>query len=79
MRGTARVGVELLIQQGEATRNAKLIDMAGLVLKRQAEKIEDATELAGKIASLQERFVSPMGMNPSYRVHERAVGGIALP
>ncbi len=79
MRGTARTGVELLIQQGEATRNAKLIDLAGLVLKRQADKIEGSDDLAGKIASLQERFVSPMAMNPSYKVHERAVGGIALP
>jgi len=52
MRGTAKVGVELLIQQGESTKNAKLIDMAGLALKPQAEKIEGANDLASKIASL---------------------------
>ncbi|HEY4082699.1 MAG TPA: response regulator [Burkholderiaceae bacterium] len=78
MRGTARIGVELLIQQGEATRNAKLIDMAGLVLKRQAEKIENADDLAGRIASLQERFVQPLGVNPTAKPQRREAGGLAL-
>ena len=78
MRGTARIGVELLIQQGEATRNAKLIDMAGLVLKRQADKIEDAGDLAGRIASLQERFVQPLGVNTTAKPQRREAGGLSL-
>ncbi|MFO1227039.1 response regulator [Roseateles sp.] len=76
MRGTARTAVELLIQQGETTRNAKLIDMAGAVLKRHAEKIDDAAELGEQIAALHERFVKPMGgLVPS---RARETGGVAL-
>jgi len=75
MRGTARVGVELLIQQGESTRNAKLIDMASLVLKRHNEKIADADTLATQISDLQSRYVLPMG---SLTGRNRATGGVAL-
>ncbi|WP_082679992.1 response regulator [Paucibacter sp. KCTC 42545] len=75
MRGSARTGVELLIQQGEATRNAKLIDMAALVLKRHAEKIEDAPALAERINKLQELYVLPLGISNS---RSRAAGGLAL-
>jgi hypothetical protein len=76
MRGSPRVAVELLIQQGEMTRNAKLIDMAGAVLKRHAEKIEDAALLDGQITALAEAFVKPMAGNGPQKV--RASGGIAL-
>ncbi|CAN5310345.1 hypothetical protein BH11PSE10_BH11PSE10_06920 [soil metagenome] len=75
MRGTARVGVELLIQQGKSTRNAKLIDMASLVLKRHAEKISDADMLAAQIDDLRTRYVLPMG---SLTGRNRATGGVAL-
>lgn len=75
LRGSARTAVELLLQQGEATRNAKLIDMASLVLKRHAEKIADASALAERIDALQGRFVRPMGAGPSKL---RDTGGVAL-
>jgi hypothetical protein len=75
MRGSARTAVELLIQQGETTRNAKLIDMAGLVLKRHAEKIDDAASLAAQIDELHGRYVRPMGAGPA---KARATGGVAL-
>lgn len=75
MRGTAKTAVELLIQQGETTRNAKLIDMAGLVLKRHAEKIEGAEGLAEQIDALHGRYVKPMTGAPS---KARAAGGVAL-
>jgi CheY-like chemotaxis protein len=75
LRGSAKVAVELLIQQGEATRNAKLIDMAGLVLKRHAEKIEGASSLAEQIDDLHGRYVKPMGGGPA---KARATGGVTL-
>ena len=75
MRGTARTGVELLIQQGEATRNAKLIDMASLVLKRHSDKIDDASQLTEQIARLQNRYVLPLGASVN---RNRAAGGMAL-
>ena len=75
MRGGARQGVQLLIEQGEATRNAKLIDMASLVLKRHAEKIDDAEQLAERISDLQNRYVLPIA---SLSNRKRAAGGLAL-
>jgi len=75
MRGTARTAVELLIQQGEITRNAKLIDMAGLVLKRHAEKIDGAPALQAQIEALHGRYVKPMATGQS---KTRAAGGVAL-
>ena len=75
MRGTARTGVGLLIQQGEATRNAKLIDMASLVLKRHSDKIDDASQLTEQIARLQNRYVLPLGASVN---RNRAAGGMAL-
>ncbi|KQW44701.1 MULTISPECIES: response regulator [unclassified Roseateles] len=75
LRGSAKVAVELLIQQGEVTRNAKLIDMAGLVLKRHADKIDSAETLADQIDALHSRYVKPMGSSPG---KPRAAGGVAL-
>jgi CheY-like chemotaxis protein len=76
LRGSAKIAVELLIQQGERTRNAKLIDMAGLVLKRHAEKIDTAPQLAEQIEDLASRYVRPMsGMQPS-KAH--SPGGVVL-
>ncbi|MDC8770773.1 response regulator [Roseateles albus] len=75
MRGSARVGVALLIQQGEVTRNAKLIDMASLVLKRHTEKIEDAEELTETIQQLHAKYVLPLGGTAN---RKRAAGGLAL-
>ncbi len=76
MRGTARVAVELLIQQGGMTRNAKLIDMASLVLKRHAEKIDDAGPLGEQIAELHGLYVAPMGGGAPAKA--RSTGGVAL-
>lgn len=76
LRGSAKIAVELLIQQGERTRNSKLIDMAGLVLKRHAEKIDTAPQLAEQIEDLASRFVRPMsGLQPN-KAH--SPGGVVL-
>lgn len=76
LRGSAKIAVELLIQQGERTRNAKLIDMAGLVLKRHADKIDNAAQLSEQIEDLSARFVRPMsGLQPN-KAH--SPGGVVL-
>ena len=75
MRGSPQAAVELLIEQGDLTRNAKLIDMASLVLKRHAQKIDTAPQLNEQIAALQARYVLPMQAGEA-RV--RATGGVAL-
>lgn len=76
LRGSAKIAVELLIQQGARTRNAKLIDMAGLVLKRHAEKIDSAAELSEQIEDLSCRFVRPMAGNAPQKAH--SPGGVVL-
>ncbi|MDM4765961.1 response regulator [Pelomonas sp. SE-A7] len=76
MRHEPRMGVTLLIEQGEQTRNAKLIDMASLVLQRHADKVEDGNELARQIDDLQAEWVRPQGTALSR--NQRAVGGLAL-
>lgn len=76
LRGNAKVSVEMLIQQGEGTRNSKLIDMAMSVLKRHEEKVDASEELEERIAALQERWVKPLGA--SVGRSPRAAGGVAL-
>jgi len=76
MRNEPRIGVLLLLEQGEQTRNAKLIDMASLVLQRHAEKIADAPALSERVDALQAQWVQPLG-NALAR-NQRAVGGLAL-
>ena len=49
--------------------------MASLVLKRHADKIENAETLAEQITSLQAHYVLPMG---SLTGRNRAAGGVAL-
>jgi hypothetical protein len=78
MRGGAETAVRLLIEQGEQTRNAKLIDMASLVLKRHHDKIEHADVLQAKVAELQELHVVPLGGAATRIGQTRAAGGLAL-
>ncbi len=79
MRGSAEQGVRLLIEQGRLTRNAKLIDMASLVLKRHLEKIEDAAALELEIVELQQRYVLPLGGGATrLGGSARSAGGLAL-
>lgn len=78
LRGGAETAVRLLIEQGEATRNAKLIDMAKLVLKRHEEKIGCAQALQEQITTLQERYVLPLGGAATRIGQARAAGALAL-
>jgi len=75
LRGNAKGAVELLIQQGDATRNSKLIDMAMSVLKRHAEKVDDAPAMELRIEDLQDRWVKPLGASVG---RARAAGGVAI-
>lgn len=60
LKRQASEAVRLLIEQGEATRNAKLIDMAGSVLERHAPHIEAPEALAAQVRALQEAWVWPI-------------------
>lgn len=60
LKGKPELAVRLLAEQGESTRNAKLIDMAMSVLRRHAARIEGKAELEARVLALQEAWVLPI-------------------
>jgi CheY-like chemotaxis protein len=74
MRGDAQTGVQLLVEQGTLTLNAKLIDMAALVLKRYRERMTDPAALEPRIEDLQRRYVQASGQG----LKAARGGGMAL-
>ncbi len=60
LKGKPELAVRLLAEQGEATRNAKLIDMAMSVLRRHAARIEERAALEAQVRVLQEAWVLPI-------------------
>jgi len=60
LRGKPELAVRQLAEQGEATRNAKLIDMAMSVLRRHAARIADPEALQSKVMALQQTWVLPI-------------------
>lgn len=56
LAGAHGATVRSLLALGTQTLNAKLLDMAGLVLNRHAARIEDAAELDREVAELRRRF-----------------------
>ncbi len=77
MGGNPRAAVEDLLQHGEATLNAKLIDTAHLVLNRYADKIADAGTLNLVVQALRTRF-STLNSKPSLGEQKRQAGGLTL-
>ncbi len=75
MRGDAQAGVQLLVEQGTQTMNAKLIDMAALVLRRYRDRMSDPGALEPRIEALQRRYVQASGQGLKAA---RAAGGVAL-
>ena len=74
MRGDAQTGVQLLVEQGTQTLNAKLIDMAALVLKRYRDRMSDPGALEPRIEDLQRRLVQASGQG----LKAARGGGMAL-
>ncbi len=74
MRGDAQTGVQLLVEQGTLTLNAKLIDMAALVLKRYRDRMSDPGALEPRIEDLQRRYVQTGG----HGLKAARGGGMAL-
>ena len=54
--GSPGTAVKSLMVRGGQTLNAKLIELAGMVLKRHADKIDGSAEMAGMVAELQRKF-----------------------
>lgn len=56
LNGAHEATVRSLLELGGSTLNAKLLDMAGLVLNRHGAKIADSAQLGDEIAGLRRRF-----------------------
>jgi hypothetical protein len=79
LAGEPRAAAKSLLTAGARTMNAKLIDMARMVLQRHAEKIADADDLLGMADELKQRYGG--GMPPAAPLtgdNGRQSGGLVL-
>lgn len=78
MQSQQTQAVALLLAQGEATRNARLIEMSGLLLQRHREHIADHDSLLDRSTALQQRYCRPITHIAGIRRSSRAPGGLLL-
>lgn len=78
MRGHPHLAMESLISRGSETRNAKLIELAGLVGKRHQERMENGPALIKQAADLQQRFCLPSTGVAAQHQSKRSTGGMVL-
>ena len=78
LAGEPRAAAKSLLGAGGRTMNAKLIDMARLVLTRHADKIADAHDLMGMADELKQRYGNSVGMAPLAADNGRQSGGLVL-
>lgn len=78
VRGNPRAAVQKLLSQGAETRNAKLIEMAGLVVKRHQEMIADESSLQAETHDLHQRYCRPVTHIAGFRRTGRSPGGLIM-
>jgi tetratricopeptide (TPR) repeat protein len=78
LNGEPAATVRTLLDLGGQTLNAKLLDMAGLVLNRHGAKIPDSAELAERIAGLRRRFCTRGTQVALGTSAGRSAGGLTL-
>ena len=78
LAGEPRAAAKSLLSAGARTMNAKLIDMARMVLMRHADKIADANDLMGMADELKQRYGSSAGVAPLAADNGRQSGGLVL-
>jgi len=78
LAGQPRAAVQSLLSAGNRTMNAKLIDMARMVLQRHAEKIGDAAELLEQADTLKQRYAGTPPVAPLVGEAGRQAGGLVL-
>jgi len=78
VRGNPRAAVKTLLSQGAETRNAKLIEMAGLVVKRHQEAITDEQDLQSQTHELHQRYCRPITHIAGFRRTGRSPGGLIM-
>jgi hypothetical protein len=78
LAGEPRAAAQALLAAGARTMNAKLIDMARMVLQRHADKIVDAQDLAGTADELKRRYAGGLSVAPLASDNGRQSGGLVL-
>ena len=78
VKGEPKAAVENLIQYGQDTGNAKLIEMAGLVAKRHRDHIAGADDLIASANRLSHRYCMPSSHIAGVRRSNRSAGGLVL-
>lgn len=78
LQGQPKAAVEALLQHGQATGNAKLIEMAALVARRHQERIEGVDLLIKAAGTLAHRFCAPATHIAGVRRSNRSAGGLVL-
>jgi CheY-like chemotaxis protein/Tfp pilus assembly protein PilF len=78
LAGEPRAAAKALLTAGARTMNAKLIDMARMVLQRHAEKIPDANDLMGMADELKHRYAGGPPVAPLAADSGRQSGGLVL-
>jgi CheY-like chemotaxis protein len=76
--GEPRMAARSLLAAGGRTMNAKLIDMARMVLERHADRIADAQDLMGMADELKQRYAAGPLVAPLGNDGGRQSGGLVL-
>ncbi|MFL6698805.1 MAG: response regulator [Vitreoscilla sp.] len=78
LAGQPRDAAKSLLGAGARTMNAKLIDMARMVLQRHADKIGDAADLVAMADELKHRYAGGPPVAPLVADNGRQSGGLVL-
>jgi len=78
MQDQKQMAVQTLLALGQTTRNARLIEMAGLMLRRHHPHIVDNEALLAQAMGLQKRFCRPITHIAGIRRSGRSPGGLLL-
>jgi CheY-like chemotaxis protein len=78
VNGAPAAAVKSLMLRGSQTLNAKLIDLAGMVLKRHADKITDGETMVSSLAELQRKFCGRAAQVALGGATARAAGALTL-
>jgi CheY-like chemotaxis protein len=78
VNGQPRQAVQMLLDDGETTRNAKLIELAALVTQRHHAKIDDSAELLARADALKQRYCQAGTQAVGTPRRHRSAGGLTL-
>ena len=78
LNGAPGDAVRLLLMQGADTRNAKLIELAGLVAQRHQDKIADVAQLTARASELSQRYCGTGAHLIGTKQGGRSAGGLTL-